>query len=267
MLPLILYALALFGGLIVLKEVFGASLLFGVVFVGIAVAIVHRHTGTSRSRAYAVTLALSATAAGLGAGWIREFPLPLWALLQLGLVLPGLVAGWGLLKTTGLSQAGIGANIFLARGVASAVQAVGIGVVLALPWSLLNVALGAMEQDAWVQDWWQPFVAAQPAISEEAWGRVLLVPLAYVALRTVGGPRAALFSAVVVVGYWFAYLHTDTGVVSGLISAALIGTLFALPVSFLWLYRGFETAVGFHFAIDFFRFLAAYLVNQGILSS
>ena len=52
---------------------------------------------------------------------------------------------------------------------------------------------------------------------------------------------------------------------SGLISAAMIGTLFVMPVSFLWLHRGLETAMGFHFAMDFMRFFAAYIVNQQLV--
>lgn len=44
----------------------------------------------------------------------------------------------------------------------------------------------------------------------------------------------------------------------------MIGTLYALPVSYLWLRRGLEPAIGFHFWQDFIRFAAAYLINQGL---
>lgn len=45
----------------------------------------------------------------------------------------------------------------------------------------------------------------------------------------------------------------------------MIGTLFAIPTSYLWLRRGLEVAIGFHFWLDFVKFVAAYLLNQGIL--
>lgn len=216
---------------------------------------------------YASTLAVAAAIVGLGAGWIREFSLPVWAALQAPLVFPGLLVGWAVLQRAGLLQAGMGASTYLSMGIPPALKAFAVGIALSVPWALLNVAVGGAANDAWVRHWWQPLVAIQPAISEEAWGRVLLVPLAYVGFQRFGRPGFALLTAVLAVGYWFAYLHTDGGIMSGLISAALIGTLFVLPVSFLWLYHGLETAIGFHFAVDSLRFLAAYLMNEHMFFS
>jgi len=114
-----------------------------------------------------------------------------------------------------------------------------------------------------VQAWWQPFVAIQPAIAVEAWGRVLLVPLLFLAFRPMARSRTALTAAVVVMAYWFAYLHT-LGSPGAIVSTLLIGTLFAMPTSYLWLRRGLETAIGFHFCLDFVKFTAAYLLNHGL---
>jgi len=63
--------------------------------------------------------------------------------------------------------------------------------------------------------------------------------------------------------YWFAYLHTPGGFEAA-VSTVMIGTLFALPTSYLWLRRGLETAIGFHFWLDFVKFAAAYLLNHGL---
>ena len=43
------------------------------------------------------------------------------------------------------------------------------------------------------------------------------------------------------------------------------GRLFSMPLMFLWLRRGFETAVAFHFVIDATRFGFAYLANAGLV--
>jgi hypothetical protein len=104
-------------------------------------------------------------------------------------------------------------------------------------------------------------VAIQPGIAEEAWGRAFLVPLLFVVLRRLGWGRRALTLAVVLMAYWFAYLHTAGGI-TALVSSLMIGTLYSLPVSYLWLRRDLETAVGFHFFQDFVRFGAAYLMNN-----
>jgi hypothetical protein len=74
-------------------------------------------------------------------------------------------------------------------------------------------------------------------------------------------------TAVIIAGYWFAYLHTDHDLtISTIVSTLMIGTLYSLPISYLWLRRGLETAVGFHFWQDFVRYAAAYLLNQGLWS-
>lgn len=44
----------------------------------------------------------------------------------------------------------------------------------------------------------------------------------------------------------------------------MIGTLYGLPVSYLWLRRDLETAIGFHFWQDFVRFSFALLLNAGV---
>jgi membrane protease YdiL (CAAX protease family) len=70
--------------------------------------------------------------------------------------------------------------------------------------------------------------------------------------------------AVLVAAYWFAYLHTGRGFgASTMISTLMIGTLYALPVAYLWLRRGLETAMSFHFCQDFVRWGVAYLINSG----
>ncbi len=137
--------------------------------------------------------------------------------------------------------------------------------ILSTPWALFNVAMGGSNNDTALRSWWQPLAAVQPGIAEEAWGRVFLIPLLFVILRGVARARTALTVAVLVVAYWFAYLHTPGGLsVSSLISTLLIGTIYCLPISYLWLRRGLEPAMGFHFWQDFVRFGAAYVINQGL---
>jgi hypothetical protein len=44
----------------------------------------------------------------------------------------------------------------------------------------------------------------------------------------------------------------------------MIGTLYALPTAYVWLWRGLETAIGFHFCLDLVKFAVAYLFNRGL---
>jgi hypothetical protein len=245
-----------------LRTLVGPPLLFALPVLGLVVLVALRPSLGRREVMYALLLALVAGIAGLGAAWVTIAPL-LWATLQVALVLLGLLAGWTLLRQTGLWQAGLGRSLYLDGGTGTALRGFAAGMAVATPWALGLVLLGAANETAWVEAWWQPLIALQPAIAEEAWGRILLVPLLFLLFRTVARGRPALTAAVVIMAYWFAYLHTPGGL-GAVFSTLMIGTLYTIPISYLWLRRGLEVAIGFHFWLDFVKFVAAYLLNQGI---
>ena len=250
------------GILFPLRTLVGPPLLFALPAFGLVVLALMRPRLSRQELGYALLLALVAGVAGLGAGWVTFSPWA-WAALQVALVLPGLLAGWSLLRHAGLLQAGIGRSLFLTAGPGPAWRGFVRGTLIAMPWALGLIVLGAANEEGWVRTWWQPLVAIQPGIAEEAWGRVLLVPSLFVVLRLVARGRVALTAAVVIMAYWFAYLHTPGGFEAAF-STAMIGTLYALPTSYLWLRQGLETAIGFHFWLDFVKFAVAYLLNHGL---
>ncbi|HSB00285.1 MAG TPA: hypothetical protein VLE49_06530 [Anaerolineales bacterium] len=246
--------------LFAIRDFAGRPFLFALPVIAVLTLVVLKHPLEKREARYAAALALVAGVTGLGAGWITPFFLPtVWSILQVFLVLTGLLAGWSILQSTGLQQEGVGKSSFISRGPAAAFKSFMSGILLALPWAFLNVLLGASNGETWVKEWWQPVIALQPGIAEEAWGRILLVPLLFLAFRWVSRPRVAFTAALYVAAYWFAYLHTQGGA-SGIVSTALIGTLYALPVSYLCLYRDLETAIGWHFWVDALKFAFAFIL-------
>jgi hypothetical protein len=264
----VLLAAAVF--LFLVATVVGPPLIFALPVIAIAILAWQRRPIPRQEWLYALGLALIAGLAALGAGWIEDFSPLAWAVLQLALVPTSLLAGWSLLRQASLWPAknhgqGLGISRLLVTGGWPALRGFGLGILLAMPWALSLVVVGGSSGDSWVQHWWQPFLAIQPAISEEAWGRVLLVPLMFLVLRGRAQTGRALNAAVIVMAYWFAYLHTARDLSLGaLLSAIMIGTLYSLPVSYLWLRRDLETAIGFHFWQDFVRFSFALLLNAGI---
>ena len=250
------------GVLFPLRTLIGPPLLFALPVLGLAVLVLMRPRLSRLEVVYALLLALVAGIAGLGAGWVT-FPPLTWVSLQVALVLLSLLAGWSLLRHTGLLQAGIGRSLLVSEGPVPALRGFAQGILIAVPWTFGLVLLGGANEETWVQSWWQPLLAIQPSISEEAWARVLLVPLLFLAFRPVAQGRTALTAAVVIMAYWFANLHTEGGP-EAVLSTVMIGTLFALPTSYLWLRRGLETALGFHFWLDFVKFGVAYLLNHGL---
>lgn len=264
---LVLAALGAAVVLLLIVTVFSRGLMFGIPVLAAAVLLWLRPPLTWRATLYALGLSVVAGVAGLGIGHITFISPVEWAVLQVPLVCLSLLAGWALQERGGLSVVGLGASLYLSRGVGAAVRGFGIGMLLAIPWALVNVVMGGAGEDAWATGWWRPLAALQPAIAEEAWARLLLMALLFLILRRAGRPGPALTAAVLVGAYWFAYLHTvDTpGLVSRIISTLLIGTLFNLPLSYIWLRRGLETAIGFHFCMDAVRFGVAVLMNFGVM--
>ncbi len=258
----VLAMVAAAGLLFALPLLIDKPLVFALPVIGAIVLVFLRSQITRREVLYVIGLALVAGLAGLGAGWIIFLPPIVWAMLQVALVVTGFLAGWSILRRAGLLQVGIGRSRYLTEGTASALQGFVQGVVLAIPWAVGAVALGNSSKENWVQQWWQPVIAIQPGIAEESWGRMLLVPLLFLLLRRYARTGAAFTAALVIVAYWFAYLHTSGGL--DVFSTLIIGTLYVLPISYLCFCRDVETAIGFHFWIDFVKFAAAYLLNAGL---
>lgn len=240
----------------------GPSLLFAWPVTAVVILIACKTRPNRKEFAYALVLAVAAGIAALGAEWVSFHPV-VWAALQIGIVLPGLLAGWTLLRRGGLWQEGIGRSRFLEQGAAPALKSMLSGVAFAMPWALGVVLMGGADSETWVQSWWQPFLAINPGIGEEVWGRVLPLPLMFLLLRKVGRPRTAYMLALLLLNYWFAYIHTSGGM-EGLFSTILVGTVFTLPIAILCMHRDLETAIGFHFWTDFVKFLAALLLNKGV---
>ena len=185
--------------------------------------------------------------------------------MQVPLTLLSILAGWSILGRFGLLQQGVGRNRFLTAGMWLTARSFLLGILVGTPWALAGVVIGSAEggRSAWVESWWQPLIALQQGIAEEAWGRLLLVPLVFMLFRRVSSSRTAFSTALIVMAYWFAYLHTSGNVVSMLVSTFIIGSLLTLPLSVVCLYHDLETAIGFHFWMDSLKFaIALVLFNR-----
>ena len=244
------------------RTLIGPHLLYAFPILAVGMVIYLRPELERREIWYATVLALVAGLTGLSAGWVPFQPI-IWAILQVCLVITGLMAGWSLLRHTGLWQIGIGRSQFLDKDIKSALVSFGTGIAISIPWAIGIVLIGGQASQQWVQQWWHPLVAINPGISEEVWGRILLIPMLFLVLRMVIPAKRAYILALFIGSYWFAFLHTSGGL-SGIISTAIVGTLFVLPLTYICLHRDLETAIGFHFFVDFSKFVAAFFLNAGI---
>ena len=179
------------GVLFFLQPLIGRAVLFALPVLGLVVLVLWRPRLSRQEVLYALFLALVAGVAGLGAGWVTFSPLD-WAGLQVALVLPGLLAGWSILRHRGLLQAGVGRSLLVMEGWLPALRGFAQGILIGMPWALGMIVLGAANKETVVQRWWQPLAAIQPGIAEEAGGGVMLVPFVFLVFRAVAGSRTAL---------------------------------------------------------------------------
>lgn len=191
-------------------------------------------------------------------------PVIVWALLQIGLTFFGLLAGWAVQRRLGLFERGMGNALLLQKGPRAAIRGVVEGILLAIPFTIVFIAAGSTDTEGWVRSWWQPLVALQPGIAEEAWARVFLLSLLiFVTAARVASLRAAWLTSLVISVYWFASLHNfylHVGGLSAVFSTTVAGSLM-IPLPIVWWRRGLEAATGFHFLIDFGKYVAALLIN------
>jgi hypothetical protein len=251
--------------LLFLQAVVGKFILFLLPVVAVVILWLLKPQLDKQGWSYATILALIAGIVGLGAEWISFITPVQWGFLQVPLTLLSFLAGWSILRYFGLLQQGVGRSRFITAGMRSAVRSFLLGILLGTPWALAGVVMGSAEGggSAWVESLWQPLIALQPGITEEAWGRLLLVPLVFLLFRFVSPNRTAFSTALIVMAYWFAYIHASGNVVSALVSTLIVGSLFSLPISIVCLYYDLETAIGFHFWMDFLKFaFALFLFNR-----
>ena len=238
--------------------------------------------GDTPSPWIALSLVLSLVAIGYAIVWRSQINLQLVILaFAAGLVCVGLGVNWGntgpwrfaYYLSVALAVLGGGVMVrridltpvYLAQGKwLAALVGFGIGAVLALPSSLLNLASGVQNGDAWVDEAWKPLVALVPGIAEESVARLMLLTLCVVLLRWRPGASSmkVIIAALLISTFAHAIAHLS---IFDVVSPAggmmiLAGLLFGLPMGLVFLRFGFEAAVGYHFTVDFVRFLAAYLM-------
>jgi len=137
------------------------------------------------------------------------------------------------------------------------------GCVLALPAALLNILGGGNASDTWVLRWWHPLAAFAPGIAEEIAARLFLTTLCYALLRptTNDRPRRAVVAAILIGAIVHSLAHLPTvAIVSGHgVTFLIAGLLYGVPMALLFIKRDLEQAIGYHFFVDFVRFLVAFL--------
>ena len=170
---------------------------------------------------------------------------------------PLFMAGALLVRQTSLSRSQLADGRYSA-----ALAACARGALLALPPALLNIFWGPQQGDV-VDQGWKALATLTPGIAEEVWARLALTTLIYALLRptTNDRPRRAVAWAVLLAAMIHALAHSPTQALLGpaFVMNTLNALLYGVPLGLLFVKRDLEHAVGYHFMVDFVRFLAAWL--------
>jgi hypothetical protein len=226
----------------------GAAPIMVTGLIGLGLTLAWRHDLDRRMVTSGVAIGLLA---GLGIAVLGNGDLT-WAIFNDLCLPPSFIGGMLLLRRTGL-----GRSCWMDSGFTPGLRSFVWGCVLALPAALLNLLGNLQGSDIWVRHIWQPIYAIVPAFAEETWARLFLVTLCYAVLRPVCGthPRRAVIAAILAGILVHGFAHTGIDPI-GLIIGSL---LYGLPAALLFIKKDIEHAVGYHFLIDFIRFLTAFL--------
>ena len=140
----------------------------------------------------------------------------------------------------------------------------GFGLILAIPLAALNNLFFYLQNGA--PRFHNIFVSAaealSPGIHEEAVFRYFILAVCLTVLQGSTRPRLAMVAAVVMAVVPHSLLHLpDLFLDSPVMAVAMLvatSLLFGLPMALLQVKRSFETAVVFHWFIDFIRFWFGY---------
>jgi hypothetical protein len=252
--------------LCVAKSVIGGFLYTIIPIIAIIFLIIYRKFLTRRHFILAVIITvLSVLTAYLGEwnGISKEK----WALLQFILVFPGFLAGWALLNGSGYSYLGVGRSIFVTESFVKALSMFFEGMFLSLPWAFGKILMGSTPEFTWVNDWWNIFASFNIGVSGEGWGRALWVPIIFFILSRFSNTGNIFRASTLIVAYWATYLSLSSTAFNIFIQTPIAVVLFAMPIATLMFSKNLETALGFHFSIQFFKLLAAFMINNGIILS
>jgi len=156
-------------------------------------------------------------------------------------------------------------RVILRRGARAAGRSLLLGALLGVPLAVVNAlyfALSGAAGQGWQSVLPQAVAALRPAVYEEIVFRFFVINLVVAVVGDRLAPRTLLIGTLALGTLPHALFHGAGGLVAnpvGYLGFSLLTALvFGLPMAYLQWRRDLETAMGFHWVIDFVRFWAGY---------
>ena len=136
-----------------------------------------------------------------------------------------------------------------------------IGSLLAIPMSLSNLSdvLITRPDAKWVSGIWQSLLAVPAGVFEETWFRLLVLTFLYAVINPKTKKQYVPIVVSLLISSFFHGLGHYPQI--DLQNCINISLFYSLPLGVLFVWWDFETAVGYHFMIDFIRVLGGILIS------
>jgi membrane protease YdiL (CAAX protease family) len=106
---------------------------------------------------------------------------------------------------------------------------------------------------------WQPILALGAGIMEETWMRLFLIVFIYALISSKTTNKfIAIITALIISSAFFGFGHSNY---ISIYNCIILSILYGLPMGFLLIKRDFESAVGYHFMIDFVGAIGVLIIH------
>jgi len=125
-----------------------------------------------------------------------------------------------------------------------------LGCLFSMPMALSNlndsITTNALN---WITQFWQPILALEAGIIEETWMRLFIIVFIYALISAKTTKKyIPILTALIISSVFFGFGHSNYISLQNCFSLTI---LYGLPMGILLIRRDFETAIGYHFMIDF----------------
>jgi len=148
------------------------------------------------------------------------------------------------------------------HSVLPALKSFTVGCLFAIPMGFSNL-LDIVSSDGfnWINQYWQPILALAASIMEETWVRLFIITFifAFVSSKT-NKKYIPILTALIISSVIFGFSHSNYLDTKNCINIII---LYGFPIGVLFIKRDFETAIGYHFMIDFIGAIGKLIINNG----
>ena len=135
------------------------------------------------------------------------------------------------------------------------------GCILAIPMAFSNLSdILTTHPYIWMNHFWQPILALGEGVMEETWLRLFLILFIYALISSKTTKKyIPILAALVISSVFFGFGHSNYINIQDCLRLTIF---YGLPMGILLIRRDFETAIGYHFMIDFIGITGAIVSHN-----